>query len=207
MKHFDISQWLDHARGFVTAAARETMDAHLTTGCARCRTARHFVQQVLALAPTAAGDEPPADAVRWAKAIAVVRRPRRTSPSRLLARLVYNSLLDPSPAGLRAEDQLSRHALYEAGHFALDVRVEHERTSPLLTLVGQVTNRETPDQFVADAPVLLMARRDVVAHTVSNRYGEFQLDCAPAHHLRLCVVLDSDGTRLEASLRRLGAEF
>jgi hypothetical protein len=204
MKHFDISQWVDFARGTVSAEARASMDAHLSTGCARCQAAFAFVREVASVAQAASREEPPADSIHWAKAIAAVRRPQR-SASRLLARLVYNSRLDPLPAGLRAERQPFHRALYEAGRFALDIRVDHDRGSPLVTLVGQVTDREAPDRALAGAPVLLMAQGDVLAHTVANRFGEFQLEHAPARLLRLCVVVDRDGTRVEAPLDRIGA--
>ena len=181
------------------------MDAHLSTGCRRCQTTLAFVRQVTSVAHSGSLEEPPADSIHWVKAIAAVRRPQR-SPSRLLARLVYNSRLDPLPAGLRAEHQPFHRALYEAGRFALDVRVEHDRGAPLVTLVGQVTDREQPDRFLAGAPVLLMAQGDVLAHTVANRFGEFQMEHAPARSLRLCVVVDRDGTRVEAPLDRINAD-
>jgi hypothetical protein len=120
---------------------------------------------------------------------------------------VYNSRLDPLPAGLRAEHQPFHRALYEAGRFALDVRVEHDRGAPLLTLVGQVTDRDAPDRVLAGVPVLLMAQGDILAHTVANRFGEFQLEHAPARLLRLCVVVDRDGTRVEAPLDRIGVDM
>ena len=57
-----------------------------------------------------------------------------------------------------------------------------------------------------EAPVLLMARNGVVAHTISNPFGEFQMEYAPVRHLRLCVPLDPTGKRIEVSLNRLAGE-
>jgi len=200
MKHFDISEWADLARGTIPGPNRTAMDAHLSSGCASCRSTLDFVQRVSAVAQAAQSEEPPADAVRWAKAIMAMQRPPRTSAMRLIGRLVYDSLRDPAPAGMRAEDRVFRHALYVAENFSLDVRVEHERESAMATLVGQLTDREDPDRPMAGAPVLLMAQKDVVAHAVYNRFGEFQLAYPPGPHLRLCVVVNQSGKRLELPL-------
>jgi hypothetical protein len=55
--------------------------------------------------------------------------------------------------------------------------------------------------------VLLMARKDIIAHAVYNRFGEFQMDYPPARRLRLCVALDPPTKRIELSLNRLVAEM
>jgi hypothetical protein len=57
-----------------------------------------------------------------------------------------------------------------------------------------------------EGPVLLMVRNDIVAHAVSNPFGEFQMEYSPARHLRLCVPLDPTGKRIELSLNRLAGE-
>ena len=108
---------------------------------------------------------------------------------------------------MRAEDRVSRHTLYEAGEFHVDLRLEQEKGSPLVTLVGQLTNRANPDNSLPAAPVLLMAQKNIIAHAVYNRFGEFQMDYPPARHLRLCVALDPPGKRIELSLNRLMAEL
>ena len=202
MKHFDISEWADLALGTVTAGNRAAMEAHLSSGCVLCRSALDFVQRVSAVAQAARRFEPPADVVRWAMAISAMQRPPKTSLVRLIGRLVYDSFSAPV-SGMRAEDRASRHALYEAGNFCLDLRLEHERESGLVTLVGQVTDREAPDRPMAGAPALLTARKAIVAHAACNRFGEFQMEYPPAPHLRLCVAVDQAGKRIEIPLAPL----
>jgi hypothetical protein len=206
MNHFDISDWTDFARGCAADPDRAGMEAHLTSGCRRCRATLHLLQRVVA--STRADDvyEPPADIVRCAKAISAMQRPR-SSVARLLGRLIYDSFSEPLPAGMRAEDRVSRHTLYEAGEFFVDLRLEQEKGSPFVTLVGQLTNRTNPESSLPGAPVLLMAQKDIIAHAVYNRFGEFQMDYPPARHLRLCVALDPPGKRIELSLNRLVAEM
>jgi hypothetical protein len=207
MKHFDISQWTDFGRGVVPAPERAAMETHLSAqGCARCRATLDLVRGVVAVAQTAERYTPPDYAVRCAKALSALQQPQKARFPSLIAHLIYDSFRDPIPAGMRSEDRASRQALYEAGDFCLDLRLEHDRGAPLATLVGQLTNRTAPDSSVPEAPVLLMARNDVVAHTVSNPFGEFQLEYAPVRSLRLCVPLDPSGRRIEVSLNRLAGE-
>jgi hypothetical protein len=206
MKHFDISEWTDFARDVAADADRAAMEAHVSSGCVTCRATLNLVKRVVAGTRADLRSEPPEYVVRCAKAISTLLRPQRSPLSRLVARLVYDSLRDPIPVGLRAEDRVSRHTLYEAGPFYLDLRLEQERGSPFVTLVGQLTNRQDPDSSLPEAPVLLMAQRDIVAHSVYNRFGEFQMDYPPSRHLRLCVALNPPGKRIELSLDRLVAE-
>ena len=202
MRHFDISDWADFARGTATDADRAAMDAHLTAGCRRCNATLAFVKRVASATRADSLYGPPDSVVRCAKAIGTMLRPQRVPVSRLVARLVYDSFRDPAPVGLRAEDRVSRHTTHEAGSFAVDLRLEHMKGSPVATLVGQLTNRQEPEGALAEAPVMLMSSKDIIAHTVYNRFGEFQMDYAPSRNLRLFVDVSS-GKRLELSLGRL----
>jgi len=206
MNHFDITQWTDYARGVTPDAERAAMEAHVAAGCVRCRESLDLIEQVFQSARVESQYEPPPDMVRCARALGSLLTPQRSRLSRLVGRLVYDSLGDPVPAGMRGEDRVSRHVLYEAGPFYVDLRLEQEKGSALATLVGQLTNRAEPDCTMAEAPVLLMARQDIIAHAVYNRFGEFQMDYPPAPDLRLRVALAPPAKRLELSLKRLVSE-
>jgi hypothetical protein len=201
MKHFDITEWSDFARGVGRDADHAAMNAHVASGCVPCRDTLALVSRVCESARADLRSEPPEQVVRCAKAISALLTPRRSGLSRLVARLVNDGFRDPVPAGLRAEDRVSPHGLYEAGPFCIAVRLEQERGASIATLVGQLTNRETPDSAMAEAPVVLLAGTNVIAHTTYNRFGEFQMDYSPSGNLRLCVGLDHPAKRLEVLLK------
>jgi hypothetical protein len=205
MKHFDIRQWVDFARGIGTDADR-AMQAHLAA-CRACVRTVEFLRQVSAVAAAERRYVAPDYLVRAAKAMFALQQPEKVQFRRLLARLVYDSFREPVPAGIRAQDRVFRHALYQAGNFYLDLRLEREKGSPLVALVGQLTNRKDPESSTAEIPVLLMAGKDIVGHAVSNRLGEFQMEYPPVPHLRLYVSLGPTGKRIELSLSRLMAEM
>jgi hypothetical protein len=206
MKHFDIWEWADYVRGLADDVHRPAMDAHLSSGCARCaRTASTF-RSVTAIAGGEAGHEPPEHAIRYAQAVYSLFRPETTSLPRLLARLVHDSRREPLPAGIRAQTRLSRHALYEAGSYYLDLQLDLQRASGPVTLVGQLTDRHNPSAHTA-VPVWLMHQKSVVASALCDRFGEFQLEYMPARDVRLCVSLHEANKRLEIPLNRLTPEI
>ena len=70
-------------------------------------------------------------------------------------------------------------------------------------LIGQLADRKKPATSTADVPIWLMDRKRLVASTLCNPFGEFQLEYAPARDLRLHVPLRAAGKRVEVPLDRL----
>jgi hypothetical protein len=202
MKHFSIWQWTDFARGLVETIPASAMEAHLS-GCRRCERLVRVLRDVAMTSRGEAGHDPPEHAIRHAQAIFSLYRPETISFPRMLARLVHDTARAPLPAGMRSQDRLSRHALYEAGTYCLDLQLEHQPRSGLITLIGQLADRNKPATSRADVPVWLMGRNNLVASTLCNRFGEFRLEYTPARDLRLQVPVAAAGKRFEVSLNRL----
>jgi len=207
MKHFSIWQWTDFARGLVEddQTARSAMETHLSS-CKRCERLVNVLREVAVTARADAGYEPPERAIRYGQAIYSLYGPEKVSLPRLIARLVYDSGRAPLPVGMRAQNRLSRHVLYEAGSYSLDVQLEHQPGSGLVSLTGQLADRNKPATSTASLPVMLMERKRLISSTLSNRLGEFQLEYMPARpgsQLRLQVPLPAARKRLEVPLSQL----
>jgi hypothetical protein len=202
MKHFSAWQWADFVRGLVETIPRPAMEAHLS-GCRRCEQVVRVWRDVAVTARGEADYDPPEFAIRHARTIFSLYRPEQVSFPRMLARLVHDSVRAPLPAGLRTQDRHTRHALYEAGSYSLDLQLEHQPRSGLITLIGQLADRNKPAASTADVPVWLMARKNLVAGTLCNRFGEFHLEYVPERDLRLQFPLAATRKRLEISLNRL----
>jgi hypothetical protein len=203
MKHYDNWHWADFVRGLVAPTVRQSMESHLSTGCARCANVVDLLRAVANIARQEAQYEPPVSAVRLARAIFATANPEKVTLRRIVARLVHDSFLEPLPAGLRAHDRVSRRALYEAGGYHIDIQLERQPTSDIVTLVGQVADHIQPETSTADVPIWLMERESLVESTVCNQFGEFQLEYEPRRNLRLFVPLPEAGKRLEIPLSRL----
>ncbi|HEY2105810.1 MAG TPA: hypothetical protein VGH29_08495 [Candidatus Binataceae bacterium] len=150
-----------------------------------------------------ASDEVPEPAVRLARAIFPVRvqeGPRHGN--RLPVELIFDSFLVPSPVGLRATWQVGWQGLYHAGDCSVDVRIEPELKFPRVAVIGQITNHVQPERDMGNLPVCLRAGKMVVAETVSNRFGEFQLEYEQRSQLKLCIAL-RDSKSIQVPLKRL----
>lgn len=206
MNHFTIWDWADFSRGVADEGLRAAMQAHLTSRCARCERTVRVLRGVSTTALGEAQYEPPDRAMRYARALFSLQRPEKTGLARLVGRLIHDSALAPLPAGMRSEAhaEQTRHLLYEAGGYYLDVQVEQQPESGRVSLVGQIAARNNPDANTANLPVWLLDHTSLVASTISNRFGEFQLESVPARSLVLRVPLPDEGQRLEVSLSQSG---
>src|SRR6266849_2775852 len=173
MKHFELAKWVDSARGLVEGSVRVAMERHLASGCRKCRQAAELLYKVQAAARNDAQVQIPHYALRCAQAV--------------FKRLLYDSFGEPLPVGLRTQQRLSRQALYQAGDYSLDLRLENERSSFCVALVGQIQNRKEPGTHLGGVPVLLLSGKQIVAQAVTNSMGEFHMEYAPTKHLRLYV--------------------
>ena len=205
MKHVETGLLVDYSRGLAGEADRAALEAHLASGCQSCKRQA----SVLGTLATTAGAEtdyvPPPNVVRRAKEIFPSRRPKekREGFRTIMARLIYDSVLDPLPAGVRSKDRPSQ-VLYEAADYAVDLHMSREQVSrehgaPRMVVVGQIADRRQPGKWVADMPVVLMSGREVAARGLSNEFGEFHLEYVPRDDLQLQIAVEAD-KRIEVSL-------
>jgi len=207
MKHFGIIQWVDFTRGVVSEMEGVRMREHLATGCPECRPVLDFCDKLGKVCLALARHRAPEAVVRNARAIFPIRwteRPRRAV--RIPAELIYDSFLVPSPAGMRSSWQIGWQGLYRAGDCSLDLRIEPELQSSRAAVIGQISNHTVPETEMADIPVCLRSGKLVVAETVSNRFGEFQMEYEQQGRLELCVYLDGGARRIQVPLKKLIAD-
>jgi hypothetical protein len=122
--------------------------------------------------------------------------------NRLPVELIFDSFLVPSPVGLRATWQVGWQGLYRAGDCSVDLRIEPELKFPRAAVIGQITNHVQPELEMGNLPVCLRAGKVVVAETLSNRFGEFQLEYEQRSKLKLCIDL-RDSKSIEVPLKKL----
>ena len=195
-QHPDTWEWLDFVRGVGDPAGQSARASHLSSGCERCQTVVRRLRAVADAASREAQYDPPASVLRRAQAIFPVREPAMS----VVAKLISDNFRDPLPAGLLALGQQTRHALYEAGNVFVDLQFEHDAVSGTVTLVGQVSDRVTPQINTTSLPILLMARTGLVASAMCNRLGEFGMQFRTARELRLYVPLRESGKYVDVRM-------
>jgi len=206
MKHYAIDQWADFTRGLKAGAELAEMQGHLESGCAKCRELSDFTNRLGATCSSLAADAVPESTVRLARSIFPIQpkdRPKRGN--RLPVELIFDSFLVPSPAGLRAAWQVGWQGLYRAGDCSVDLRIEPELKSERAAVIGQITNHVMPELEMGNLPVCLRAGKQVVAETVSNRFGEFQMEYDQQAQLKLCIHLQ-DSKSIQVPLKRFTSD-
>ena len=200
-RHFDITEWADYVRNTVPHDQREQMLAHLEYGCSKCERVKGLLSRFAAICTREAAYQIPRAAEQQVKAmISLAKTPRRSALQRILASLSYDSVNDPQPVGVRGTHQINRQVLFHAGDYSVDLRFEHEKGSASMVLVGQIANQKMPDEVLSNLPVILVAGNREVTRSISNTFGEFQLEYVPESDLRLLVPLESRGQELEVQL-------
>lgn len=201
VRHFDITEWADYVRNTVSSDQNQLMQAHLQAGCSKCEKIKALLSKFAAVCSREASYQIPRAAEQQVKAmIGLAKAPRRSALQRLWATLIYDSVNDPQPVGVRGTHQINRQVLFHAGDYSVDLRFEHEKGSASMVLVGQIANQKTPDELLANLPVILVAGNREVTRSISNTFGEFQLEYVPESDLRLLVPLESRGQELEVQL-------
>src|SRR5882672_514317 len=198
VRHFDITEWADYARNTISGEQQALMQSHLQSGCTKCAKTKGLLTKFAAICSREASYQIPRAAEQQVKAmLGLAQAPRRSALQRLWASLVYDSLNDPQPVGVRGTHQINRQVLFHAGDYSVDLRFEHEKGSASMVLVGQIANQKAPDEMLANLPVILVAGDREVTRSISNTFGEFQLEYVPESDLRLLVPLESRGQELE----------
>ena len=90
------------------------------------------------------------------------------------AHLVFDSFLQPMPAGIRSVSQLpARQLIYQSGSLMADLWLEPQTDSNNLALVGQIVDSNRPDCQFASIPVVLHGRKGPIAVATTTKFGEF----------------------------------
>jgi hypothetical protein len=145
VRHFDLTQWTDYVRGLSSDTQQARMKEHLA-GCPQCGEFVRMLQKLVAVVNKPLSRDVPDYVVHNAISIAALGRPEKVTFAAVVAKLIYDSFREPLPAGVRSQQTVSRQALYEAGEFSVDLRLEHERISNEIP-AGKASAAAVADSF------------------------------------------------------------
>jgi CheY-like chemotaxis protein len=127
----------------------------------------------------------------WASLQELVAHPRfRELPARGMpvARMMFDSLRNPAAAGVRGSSPEARQLAYEYKKTIIDVSIEFAEGSGRMSLAGQVLDGERKGKNEG-LTVILVSETGTLVRTVTNRYGEFQIECDFPEDLSLEIRL------------------
>lgn len=185
VEHLTSAQLADAARGVLTGHERAEVDRHLAQGCVTCRKTADAWRYVASFAERERAYEPPAGAVRVAKA----RLAAMEVAAPDIAMMVFDSFREAPAAGARVGAFTSRHLLYQARHLSIDLRFEFVGPPERVLLSGQILDTRRPTQGVRDARVTLMCGEQEVTKFASNEFGEFEYELDPKTGMALSIAV------------------
>jgi len=201
MKHFTTEEWIDFSNQVLSTGKRGVMEKHLEQGCKRCAKTLSTWQRVRQSAAVEANYQPPATAVRIAKATFVASPLGRGAKSKgTLAELIFDSFLRPVVEGARSVANGTRQMLYRADPYQVDVSIERKPGANRIVVTGQLQNSRQPDVPCRDVPVMISNLRGNVVQTLTNEFGEFREEIKDSGDLEL-VFTGSDDKPVIISLR------
>jgi CheY-like chemotaxis protein len=93
------------------------------------------------------------------------------------AHLVFDSFLQPMPAGVRGVSQIpARQLVYQSGSLMADLRIEPQTDSRNVALVGQIADSNRSDRQFDSIPVVLHGPKGPIALATTTEFGEFQFN-------------------------------
>jgi hypothetical protein len=188
MGHFNLRDWSDYVRGMRSAAESAEMRRHLETGCVRCRADRDVMDRVLSFAARESSMEVSEADVHRVKQLAILHQPKGVSiGAKGICKMLFDSFRQPFAIGVRNAAQSSRQSLYCGGGYCIDIQQSVTAGARSVLLIGQVTFSDGTRAQAPGAMVMLKSGRKILARTVTNDFGEFQLERAPGANFRMIV--------------------
>lgn len=93
-----------------------------------------------------------------------------------VARLVFDTLLQPLPAGIRHLRPDTRQLVYEAPALTADIALERFPDSPGTMLTGQIMRTNSPQIPLNGVPVVLKGHQGQLGLMITNEAGEFSFE-------------------------------
>ena len=198
-QHFSDEQWSDFVRDLTASDTAIQIQRHLESGCNECQAAVRFWSAFYEVSPRAFSSEPPAHVIREVEAafsrgnFGTLRR-----KSAILARVVFDSMLQPAPAGVRGSKDSPRRIVSRVGRWVIDLQLEHASGRKLI-VTGQVINRPWLARAAPPLDIALVREQIVLGRSATNQFGEFQVSGEGGKGLSLYI--DAPGrTAIEVPL-------
>jgi hypothetical protein len=189
MEHFSIEEWIDFVRGIDGKPRTSEMREHLDHGCAKCSKILETWRQIVNFANQQKNWEPPAYALQAVKTSFVLHKTfsakENKGKSFEIARLLFDSAIQPVTVGVRGTASVVRQLLYRSGSLCIDMRMQPKPGSQSMVLMGQVLDSAKPDHGIGGIPVRLLCKGDTFSQSRTNEVGEFDFGVTAADHLQL----------------------
>jgi hypothetical protein len=186
MKHFSLEKWADFARDVAGQVEKNAMQNHLECGCKECAKLYSTWKRIHEVARRESAYSPPESGVRTVKGLGTIHGLSKVSRMKAaMAQLLFDSARSPLPAGVRSDSVTARQLLYGLNNYRVDLRIQPQEDSDKVAVVGQILDSSDPDHAIGILHVVLRKGKKIIAESMTNRYGEFHLECDLENCLQL----------------------
>jgi hypothetical protein len=189
MRHFTTEDVVDFVNQVIPASRKSAMEEH-RKNCRRCSTAISQLQRVRECAAAEPSYQPPQETVRIARsAFAGLELFLRGQTTGASIEVLFDSSLQPALGRVRSAGGATRHVLYRADPFQIDVQVELLPGDERLVVAGQLLGSHDPQIVGRNIALILSNMRGRLVKTVSNQFGEFRAEIENSGDLELVFFL------------------
>jgi hypothetical protein len=173
-----IEQLVAFARNELLDNTTENIRAHLDAGCEPCGHWLNQLQKLLPVVATRSLIAPPGWLVQQARTLFNRQKPESCGGflKRIMALLVIDSFAEERLLGFRGTGPMSRHMLYRAGDYDVDLLIDRSEQRQSVDIIGQCIPLSKNLTTVVEADVHLLKGVQMALATKINEFGEFILD-------------------------------
>ena len=162
--------------------------------CEQCRSDIGWLRWLTEFARRESNYDPPGWAAANAGNLFRLKKPGVVTIAReIIASLVYDSLNEPLPLGVRKRDLPARQALYKTDGMQLDLKIEVGDENGLI--IGQIVADQSGLDIVG-LQIELTDKGEVIGKSRTNALGEFIFQGLPDGNYELQVVLSDTMVKL-----------
>lgn len=187
--HFAAEDWPDFMNGTQSTDVRHIMQRHLGSRCIACGEAADAWQEMRHMAQLEREYPVPGWALKHIQSAFVMTRRFATSRSFAIPRLVFDSLSQPAPAGVRNSAGWARQMIYRGRGILVEMQLERMLNSERVNIAGQLSSMSVAGEKLPDVPVMVDSPWGKLAEASTNQFGEFAMDFVPEENLRISFAI------------------
>jgi hypothetical protein len=171
MKHLSDQDAVNFVNQVMSAQEQIEIRKHIESGCKRCTEAVAIWQRVREASSAEAEFQPPAGAVRIAKAAFAATGLEKAHSG---LKLLFDSSLQPAVAGVRSVSSDTRQLLYGIGPYLIDLYISARPGGKAISVTGQLMNSKFPERILSAVPIVVGNGAGTAVLATTNNFGEFQ---------------------------------
>lgn len=187
--HFKEEMYARYVAECLPEVDLKEIQDHIQGGCRVCEISVRRYRRLSEILQNDLGYEPPESSLKSALNAFRLRKPEKVNLVSVMAQVVFDSFLQPLPAGVRQSVVTDRQVLYQADEMQLDLKIEKTNEENESLIIGQLIPKEKASEQSPSFKAVLREGERVVQSAYSNALGEFVFHVVPKQSYDLEILL------------------